>query len=221
MGNEKDTNSAEELILNFLKKNKNFFIKYPELTKQLNFPLKDNGSNKVIDLDAYRYKKISQENIDLQNQMTQILLAGKSHILSQKRILKSSIKILSCKSLAKIFNVILSDFKTLLGCEYINCFSTNDNININNIQKIDSRVAKSYFRDKAITNLNQNPKGMLLYFPNKSQHVKSYILLKINLNDDVFIIAMGSKDIDKFNPKQQIDLIEYLIKIIEIKIHQL
>ena len=153
--------------------------------------------------------------------MTQILLAGKSHILSQKRILKSSIKILSCKSLAKIFNVILSDFKTLLGCEYINCFSTNNDIDINNIQKIDSRVAKSYFRDKAITNLNQNPKGMLLYFPNKSQHIKSYILLKINLNDIVFVVAMGSKDIDKFNPKQQIDLIEYLIKIIEIKIHQL
>ena len=221
MGNEKDTNSAEELVLNYLKKNKNFFIKNPELIKQLNFPLKDNGSDKVIDLDAYRYKKISQENIDLQNQMTQILLAGKSHILSQKRILKSSIKILNCKSLAKVFNVILSDFKALLGCEYINCFSTNNDININDIQKIDSRVAKSYFRDKAITNLNQNPKGMLLYFPNKLQHVKSYILLKINLNDDVFVVAMGSKDIDKFNPEQQVDLIEYLIKIIEIKIHQL
>ena len=221
MGNEKDTNSAEELVLNYLKKNKNFFVKNPELIKQLHFPLKDNGSNKVIDLDAYRYKKISQENIDLQNQMTQILLAGKSHILSQKRILKSSIKILSCKSLAKVFNVILSDFKTLLGCEYINCFSTNNDIDINDIQKIDSRVAKSYFRDKAITNLNQNPKGMLFYFPNKSQHIKSYILLKINLNEDVFVVAMGSKDIDKFNPKQQIDLIEYLIKIIEIKIHQL
>ena len=221
MGNEKNTNSAEELVLNYLKKNKNFFIKNPELIKQLNFPLKDNGSDKVIDLDAYRYKKISQENIDLQNQMTQILLAGKSHILSQKSILKSSIKILSCKSLAKVFNVILSDFKILLGCEYINCFSTNNDIDINDIQKIDSRVAKSYFRDKAITNLNQNPKGMQFYFPKKSQHVKSYILLKINLNDDVFVVAMGSKDIDKFNPKQQIDLIEYLIKIIEIKIHQL
>ena len=45
--------------------------------------------SKVIDLNTYRYKKISQDNIDLQNQMTQILLAGKSHIQSQKKILKS------------------------------------------------------------------------------------------------------------------------------------
>ena len=33
--------SAEELVVKYLKKNKNFFIKYPELTKELNFPLKD------------------------------------------------------------------------------------------------------------------------------------------------------------------------------------
>ena len=221
MNKKDDNSSAEELVQKFLKKNKNFFIKHPELLKELQFPLKDEGSDKVIDLQVYRYKKINQENIDLQNQMTQILLAGKSHIQSQKRILKSSLKILNSKSLAKVFSVILSDFKLLLGCEYINCFSTNNNVGINEVQKIDSRVAKSYFRDKAITNLNQNPKGVLLFFPNKSPQIKSYILLKINFQEDMFVVAMGSKDINKFNPDQQVDLIEYLIKIIEIKINQL
>ena len=38
------------------------------------FPLKDNSSEKIVDLDAYRYKKISQENFDLQNQITKILI---------------------------------------------------------------------------------------------------------------------------------------------------
>ena len=221
MKRKDDNSSAEELVQNFLKKNKNFFIKHPELLRELQFPLKEDGSDKVIDLQVYRYKKINQENIDLQNQMTQILLAGKSHMQSQKRILKSSLKILNSKSIAKVVSVILSDFKTLLGCEYINCFSTNNNIGINEVQKIDSRVAKSYFRDKAMTNLNQNPKGVLLFFPNKSLQIKSYILLKINFQEDIFVVAMGSKDINKFNPDQQVDLIEYLIKIIENKIHQL
>ena len=221
MKRKDENSSAEDLVQNFLKKNKNFFLKHPELLKELQFPLKDESSDKVIDLQVYRYKKINQENIDIQNQMTQILLAGKSHMQSQKRILKSSLKILNCKSLAKVFSVILSDFKLLLGCEYINCFSTNDSIDINEIQKIDARIAKSYFREKAITNLNQNPKGVLLYFPNKSQQIKSYILLKINFQEDMFVVAMGSKDINKFNPDQQVDLIEYLIKVIENKIHQL
>ena len=221
MKRKDDNSSPEELVKNFLKKNKNFFLKHPDLLKELQFPTKNRESDKVIDLQVYRYKKINQENIDLQNQMTQILLAGKSHMQSQKRILKSSIKILNCKSLKKVFEVILSDFKILLGCEYINCFSTNNNIGINEVQKIDTRVAKSYFRDKAMTNLNQNPKGILLFFPNKSPQIKSYILLKINFQEDMFVVAMGSKDINKFNPDQQVDLIEYLIKVIENKIHQL
>ena len=220
MKRKDDNSSPEELVKNFLKKNKNFFLKHPDLLKELQFPTKNRESDKVIDLQVYRYKKINQENIDLQNQMMQILLAGKSHMQSQKRILKSSTKILNCKSLKKVFEVILSDFKILLGCEYINCFSTNNNVGINEVQKIDTRVAKSYFRDKAITNLNQNPKGVLLFFPNKSPQIKSYILLKINFQEDIFIVAMGSKNINKFNPDQQVDLIEYLIKIIEIKIHQ-
>ena len=183
--------------------------------------LKDNGSNKVIDLDTYRYKKISQENIDLQNQMTEILLAGKSHISSQKRILKSSLKILKSKSIEKVIDVILTDFKILLGCEIVNCFSSDNNIKNNNVQKIDIKIAKSYFKDKAITNLKQNPKGILLYFPNKSKIIKSYILLNVNIKENFFIIAMGSKDITKFSPDQKVELIEYLIKIIEIKLHSI
>ena len=218
MVKEYDNNSSEEIVINFLKKNKNFFIKYPDLATELNFPLKDTGSDKVIDLDAYRYKKISQENIDLQNQMTEILLAGKSHISSQKRILKSSLKILNSKSTDKVIGVILADFKTLLGCEIVNCFSSDSNIDINNVQKIDIKIAKSYFKDKAIINLNQNPKGILLFFPNKSKIIKSYILLNININENFFIIAMGSKDITKFSPNQQVELVEYLIRIIEIKL---
>ena len=216
-----DKNSAEVFVKSYLKKNKNFFIKYSELTKILNFPSKDTGSDKIIDLDAYRYKKISQENIDLQNQMTEILLAGKSHMNNQKRILRSSIKILNSKTIDKIINVILADFKTLLSCDFINCFSTNESINISNVHKIDTKIAKSYFKNKSITNLNQNPKGILLYFPNKSKIIKSYILLKINMDEKLLIIAMGSKDNKKFTPDQQVDLVEYLIKIIEIKLYNI
>jgi Uncharacterized protein conserved in bacteria len=78
--------SVEDIVINFLKKNKNFFIKNPELINELNFPIKDKSQDKIIDLGAYRYKRISRENINLQNQITEILLAGKSHIISQKRI---------------------------------------------------------------------------------------------------------------------------------------
>ena len=41
--------SAEELIIQFLKKNKNFFINYPRIIGELNFPDKTPRSEKIID----------------------------------------------------------------------------------------------------------------------------------------------------------------------------
>ena len=218
MKKKDEISSQEELVIKFLKKNKNFFIKYPEIIRGLKIPLKDKGSEKIIDLQVYRYKKINQENIDLQNQMTQILLAGKSHLNAQKRVLKSTIRILNIKNLPKLISLIKSDLKIILGCDEMNCFITREDIKVDNLIQIDSKIAHSYFKNKAITNLNQNPKGLLLFFPNKSSIVKSYILLKITFNEDIIVLAMGSKDKNKFTVDMQTDLVEYLIKIIEINL---
>ena len=218
MAKENGKNSAEELVIKYLKKNKNFFIKYPELTKELNFPLKDSSSDKVIDLAAYRYKKISRDNINLENQMRKILLAGKSHITSQKRILKSTLRILNTKSLPRLIDVIISDLKIILGCKSANCFFTNKAAWTNNSSLIDNKIASSYFRDGKKTNLNQNPKGIMIFFPNQSRIIKSYVLLKAEIPPGNLIIALGSNLLTKFTPDQQVDLIEYLTKIIEIKI---
>ena len=86
------------------------------------------------------------------------------------------------------------------------------------MSQIDLKIAFSYFKNKSVTNLNQNPKGLLLFFPNKSSIVKSYILMKVNFNKDIMVLAMGSKDNNKFTVDMQTDLVEYLIKIIEINL---
>ena len=82
--------------------------------------------------------------------MTEILLAGKSHITSQKKIFKSSLKILNSKSADKVINVILSDFKTLLDCEIINCFSTDNSNTIQEVQKIDDLLQKVILKKMAL-----------------------------------------------------------------------
>ena len=126
---------SEKKIIDFLKKNKNFFIKNSELVKDLNFPLSDNSSDKA-----------------------------------------------------------------------------------ENLAQLDNKIANSYFKNKMVSNLNQNPKGLLIFFPNKSTIIKSYILLKVKFGEDTIILAMGSKDKNKFTVDMQTDLVEYLIKIIEINL---
>lgn len=221
MAIKKNKDSAEELVIQYLKKNKNLFLNYPELLDVINFPLQIKGYNKIIDLNAYRSKKIQDDYNKLKKQFSEILKAGSSHIISQKRILKTSLKILNAKSLVKLMDIMINNLNTLLLCDFVNCFFTSNKLKYNGLNQIDNRVALSYFRDKFQTNLNQNSKGILVFFPNKSKVIKSYMLLKINYNENFFVIALGSKNEKKFTKDQQIDLIEYLIKVIEIKIKNL
>ena len=218
MSNKKKQDSAEELVIQYLKKNKDLFVRHPGLLEQLEFPSQLKGTNKIIDLNAYRSKKFKDDYDHLKKQISEIIKAGSSHLVSQKRVLKSSIKILNTKSLSKLIDLIINDFVSLLACDVVNCFFTSNKLKYNRLNQIDIKVASSYFRDKSQTNLNQNPKGILVFFPNISKVIKSYILLKINYGTESFIIAMGSKDLNKFTKNQQVDLIEYLIKVIEIKL---
>ena len=218
MSIKKDRESAEKLVIQYLKKNKNLFLDNPELLNEVNFPAEAKIFNRIIDLNAYRSNKIKNEYDQLKNQMTEILKAGSNHIVSQKRILKTSLKILNTKSLTKLIEVIVNDLGLLLACDLVNCFFTSDKIKHPKISQMDNKVATSYFRDKPQTNLNQNPKGIPLFFPNKSKIIKSYILLKIVYGSDRFIVAMGSKNVNKFTKDQQVDLIEYLIQVIQIRL---
>ena len=213
-----DNDSTKELVIKYIKKNKNFFLNYPELLDKLNLPLQNKESNKIIDLNIYRSKKIINDYEKLKKQMSEILKAGSSHLVSQKRILKTSLKILNTKSLKKLIDLIVNDLGILLACDIINCFFTSNKIKHTGISQIDHKLATSFFRDTPQTYLNQNPKGIPLFFPNKSKIIKSYILLKIVYGSDRFILAMGSKNVNKFTKDQKVDLIEYLIQIIQIKL---
>ena len=218
MSKKNTSDSSKKIVIEFLKKNKKIFLKYPELLENLNFPLQITKSNKIIDLNAYRSIKIKNDYDQLKKQMSAILKAGMSHLVSQKRILKTSLKILNTKSLNKLTDVIVGDLGTLLDCDYINCFFTSNKVLHKNINQIDNKLATNFFKDKPQTYLNQSPKGLPIFFPNKSKLIKSYILLKIIYDSDRFYLAMGSKNPSKFTKDQKVDLIEYLIQIIQIKL---
>jgi len=221
MSKKNDRDSAEKLVIQYLKKNNNLFLDYPELLNVVNFPFQIKRSNKIIDLNVYRSKKIKNDYDQLKIQMSELLKAGSSHLVSQKRILKTSIKILNTKTLTKLIDFIVNDLGPLLACDLINCFFTSNKLKHRSISQIDNKVAATYFRDKPQTYLDQNPSGISLFFPNKSKIIKSYILLKIVYGSDRFIVAMGSKNRKKFTKDQQVDLIEYLIQVIQIKLTQI
>ena len=76
MSKKNNKSSVEVLVIQYLKKNKNLFLNYPELLNELNFPSQIKDSNKIIDLNIYRSNKIKKDYDQLKQQMKEILKAG-------------------------------------------------------------------------------------------------------------------------------------------------
>ena len=51
MANKKTQDSSKELVIQYLKKNKNIFVNHPELLEQLEYPSQLKGTNNIIDLN--------------------------------------------------------------------------------------------------------------------------------------------------------------------------
>ena len=61
MTNKKKNYSEKEFVIDYLKKNKDFFIQFPFLINEINFPTQLEGFNRILDLNAYRSKKIKND----------------------------------------------------------------------------------------------------------------------------------------------------------------
>ena len=61
-----------------------------------------------------------------------------------------------------------------------------------------------------------------MFFPLRCNKIKSYILLKININKKYYlIISFGSKNEEKFSVKQGSELITFFVEVCENKIQSL
>ena len=59
MSSKKIQASAEDLVLQYLIKNKDLFVRHPKLLEQLEFPSQLKGTNKIIDLNMSNFREIS------------------------------------------------------------------------------------------------------------------------------------------------------------------
>jgi len=213
-----DVNNKQ--IILFLKKNKNFLIKYPKLLEIMEFPSYWQGTENIVDFNKYQVKKIKKNNIHLKSKIFKILNIIKINADAQNRILKACLRILNSKSLDNLLEIILKDFSKILNCDEVNIIFNNytgreKGVIINKKIKIEN-----IFKKNNSIILSNKMKYMKFFFPNSYKLINSFTLLKIKNNSlSSFLICLGSNDKNKFSETHNTDLISFLIKVCESKIN--
>ena len=94
--------------------------------------------------------------------------------------------------------------------------------NQKNLKEINSKIKNKFFINNNYINLQNKEEYLSMFFPLLYNKIKSYILLKININKKYYlIISIGSKNKEKFSIKQGAELITFFVKVCENKIQNL
>ena len=213
-------------IAKFLEKNKNFLIKNSYLLKILEFPSNWKSKGKIIDFNAHKSEKLKKENDILKLKISNILNTGSNNFNSQKRVLKASLLIMNAKNWDNYVKILKEDCKALFNVDIININSNHKKLinynNQKNLKEIDSKISNKFFINNNHINLQNREEYLSMFFPLIYKKIKSYILLKININKKYFlIISFGSKNKEKFSIKQGSELITFFVKVCENKIQNL
>ena len=205
-------------VIEYLKKNKNFFIKNPNLLNVLNFPSKWKSEEKIIDFNAHQSIKLKNDMIKLKKNIINVLKFSKDNEIAQKKIFKACIKIINTKNIENYFQIIINDCNEILECDSINIFCNSKKYEKNKVNFINEIQINKIFNNNRLYVAN-NLKYISFFFPGKNKIIKSFISLKVQINkNEFFIISMGSQNKEKFPQDSAYDLILFLIKVCESKI---
>ena len=213
-------------IAKFLEKNKNFLIKNSYLLKILEFPSNWRSGGKVIDFNIHKSEKLKKENDILKLKISNILNTGSKNFISQRRILKASLLIMNARTWDSYIKVLKKDCKILFNVDIINIHSNYKKLinynNQKNLKEINSKITNKFFINNNHINLQNRAEYLSMFFPLLYNKIKSYILLKININKKYYlIISFGSKNEEKFSVKQGSELITFFVEVCENKIQSL
>ena len=127
---------------------------------------------------------------------------------------------MNAKNWENYVKILKEDCKTLFNVDIININSNYKNLK--NSKEIDSKISNKFFINNNHINLQNREEYLSMFFPLIYKKIKSYILLKININKKYFlIISFGSKNKEKFSIKQGSELITFFVKVCENKIKNL
>ena len=207
-----------EQVLDFLKKNPDFFINNPNVLKKINFPIKNNAEynakSKVV-----AFKDWIIEN--LKDVQKNIIENARHNFLTQQKIHESVIEILRIDNAKDVFIFLKNELPSRFDLEVINFVTSNKIISrkYNLIYKNEETIKKVYGeKNQLIMDAVDN---QFKLFEDINQEIYSNAIY--SLGNEFFmsssLLVFGSKDKHFLNNKAY-DFILFFSNIVQEKLKQ-
>lgn len=215
----------ESVVAAWLRANPDFFGRHPDLMDGLAPPTRDfgdqdEGSGEIVDLQQVMLTRLRSEVDRREQACSELIDAGRTNLQSQSRIHEASLALLGARSLDHLIERISTDLPVILDIDASAlCLesgevarSTADGIRVLPGGAVDELLGA----DRNVL-LRANVSGDPRLFGESAGLVRSDALLRLRIREGMphALLALGSRDIGRFYPKQGTELLGYLAHVME------
>lgn len=208
-------------IINFLRENKDFFIRHPEQLVALEV---SNRNGKVASLVNHQVNVLKDRNNQLKNRLSELISNAQENEKIMSQVFQLTLQLCQISHIANItkhfarfvkhtfdsdlFKIIVPKYDKLESSQTVLCVEDEEEFSalfkefINNNSPICGRLKKQKIN---------------YIFPKQSDKIASSVMLPIGSHAEKGILVFASYDENRFNPDMSTDLLSKLTLILDRK----
>lgn len=224
-----ETSETSELtdaqVVRFLRENPDFLERHPQLLSVIRAPERqfedaDESGGEVVDLQGAMLSRMRTELARRDEQSSELIDASRANLQSQNRVHAAVIALLSARSLDHMIEILTIDLAGLLNVDAVALCLEGGMVTPTSAQGV--RVVPVGTIDKILevtrtVSLRENVEGDRRIYGEAAGLVRSEAMLRLSVREGApcALLAMGSRDPNRFHAGQGSELLTFLARILE------
>lgn len=212
-------------VIGFLRENPDFLARHPQLLSVIVPPARafedaDESGGEVVDLQGAMLHRMRAELTERSEQSSELIDASRANLQSQNRVHAAVVALLSSRSLDHMLEILTIDLAGLLHVDAVALCLEGGTVAPTTNQGV--RVVPRGTIDKIVDvpgtiTLRDHIEGDKRIYGEASGLVRSEAMLRLSVRDDApcALLALGSRDPERFHDGQGSELLTFLARIME------
>lgn len=211
---------TEDDVISFLRGQKDFFIRHPDVLEDMDAPVEGGGKG-VVNFQQALLARLKADKSNAQRVQRELIETARANMSNYSRIQTAVLVLLEAESFEEFISVMTQDFPVLLDVDTVNLVIESTSREIPFVNQAGIRFAHRGTVEKYLGTgdalLQSNISGTEEIFGPGAGLVKSQALLRLEIstNTPAGIIAFGSRDPEAFRPDMAIDQVGFLAQVVE------
>ena len=214
------SNTQSDEVRQYLSDHSDFLTAHPDLLTELTPPAYQRGDG-VLDMQHYMIERLQRQVAALQTDQQDLIAASRTNMMSQARVHSAVLTLLETRTFEHLIEVVTTDLANLLDVDVVTlCVESNsDHAKVAGTDGVfvipEGRVDEILGDERDIL-LREDESAERSIFGGASGLVESsaFVRLRVSGAGPLAILALGSRDGQRFHPGQGTELLCFLGQVV-------